>query len=462
MMGNRIFLLVIGVLCVSVLLGTFSIGSVAPVEGSLRPKDTFREEVKGLDQVVEVASVQELVSNAAESAAEVIQWEGLDKMNDVIMRYWAGNMFCEEMRERTVPSTPQSPTLVNITFGCGDLYTKARVGTGNFISLIYSMRLAARAFGNLDVAMTCFDAEATMDALILPWLMGWFPESSRPTNGAVVPELDSACTGYKYNPTGYMIREMKYDLRRMAIGLVGIPSPDHPSYQFAKRYLWTDNSPDREFRQLADPTEGEEPLYPDVELDDVIIHFRCGDLMNSNHPSFAFMKFNDFARHISPGAQSIGIVTQPFEAKGMQQRREDANQGGRCKIVVHAFVDYLQERHPSAKIRIHNNADETLSLTYARMIMANQTIAGISSFGVFGPIANFGTGYVRKPDYPKAPNRWLLNFLEDERLHESSRDVVLFEAPVRLAVARVKSYWNNDPTGATLVEWFRNETLVGR
>ena len=294
-----------------------------------------------------------------------------------------------------------------------------------------------------------------MDTLILPWLMGWFPESSRSTKGAMVPELDSVCTRYSDNPLGYMVREMKYDLRRLAFGLVGIPSHDHPSYQFAKNYLWTDNSQDREYRQITDPVEGEEPHYPDVELDDVVLHFRCGDLMNTNHSAFAFMKFNDFARHISPGVRSIGIVTQPFEAKGVQQRPEDANQGGRCKIVVHAFIDYLQERHPLAKIHIHNHADEALPLTYA----------GISTFGVFGSIANLGTGYVRKPDFPRAPNQWLLNFLDDERLRESTRDIIIFDAPERLDVARrarVQSYWTNDPTGATLVEWFRNATLVGQ
>ena len=33
----------------------------------------------------------------------------------------------------------------------------------------------------------------------------------------------------------------------------------------------------------------------------------------------------------------------------------------------------------------------------------------VGSFGVFPGIATFGQGYVRQPDYAKAPNRWLLD-----------------------------------------------------
>jgi hypothetical protein len=55
------------------------------------------------------------------------------------------------------------------------------------MALIYAMRLAARAYGTIDLAIQCHDAEQTKHELILPWLMGWFPESSQPTPDAPPP-----------------------------------------------------------------------------------------------------------------------------------------------------------------------------------------------------------------------------------------------------------------------------------
>ena len=40
--------------------------------------------------------------------------------------------------------------------------------------------------------------------------------------------------------------------------------------------------------QLPSPKRNDPPLYSNVELDDVVIHFRCGDLISSNSAAFAF------------------------------------------------------------------------------------------------------------------------------------------------------------------------------
>jgi hypothetical protein len=64
--------------------------------------------------------------------------------------------------------------------------------------------------------------------------------------------------------------------------------------------------------QLSVPTRDEPPLIPGVVLDDVVIHFRGGDLFNTNHPGYGFMKFSAFSNRILPNTKSIGIVTQPL------------------------------------------------------------------------------------------------------------------------------------------------------
>jgi hypothetical protein len=73
---------------------------------------------------------------------------------------------------------------------------------------------------------------------------------------------------------------------------------------------------------------------------------------------------------------------------------------------VGALVDYIDRRHPHARISVHNGPNETIALAYARMIMANQTVVGISTFGVFPALSTFGTGYLHQPHGPFV-NGWM-------------------------------------------------------
>ena len=339
------------------------------------------------------SSFEAHVAEAVAKADRIVHWHGKPKLNHVINRFWKGNAFCDEMGEEGIEPGGSVSVLLNITFGCEDLLS-SMLGTGNFMSLFYAIRLTARLWGNVDVLMTCSDATDQRHALILPWLMGLHLESQ--ATRTQLPTIEKACERYHLHPTGYMLREMQYDLRRMAVGLVGYLSADNEAARhFAEESMKKDHA--TTIHQVPNSPIELLPLYPEIELDDVAIHFRCGDLMSSGHKGFAFMKFYDFSRHISSEARSIGILTQPFEKTGGQQRADDGVNGDRCRIVVNGLVDYLTDRHPQARLRVHNQLNETMALSYARMILANQTIAGISSFGVFGPIANFGMGYVRKP-----------------------------------------------------------------
>ena len=106
------------------------------------------------------------------------------------------------------------------------------------------------------------------------------------------------------------------------------------------------------------------------------------------------IRFKEYKKWISPDTESIGIVTQPFEKK--RNRGPDGRKAENCRLVVHALVDYLQAFAPKARITIHNGANETLPLAYARMVMANYTITSLSSFGIFPVIGTFGQGYFQK------------------------------------------------------------------
>jgi hypothetical protein len=189
--------------------------------------------------------------------------------------------------------------------------------------------------------------------------------------------------------------------------------------------------------------------------DDVVAHFRCGDIISSSHPSFGFMKFSAYIKLISPETKSIGIITQPFELTN-QSRYFDAtkNKRRRCKELVSAFVEQLSESFPEARIIIHNGPKETIALAYARMIMAKQAIVGIGTFGVFPALATFGTGYIRKPDFAVAPNRWLLSPPVDEHY----ANVVLFDEPNLLMTYDVKKLRELPGRDENVLNWFRNDT----
>lgn len=262
---------------------------------------------------------------------------------------------------------------------------------------------------------------------------------------------------------------MQYDFRRMAIGLVGVPRPDHASAQFAEKYLWSKregvHDESTSVLQIPIPHKRGEPVFPrgSVELDDAVIHFRCGDLMTSDHPYFGMLKFHGYTKYISSEVRTIGIVTQPFNGKVQTARLVDTNPTSldRCRVLIMSLVGYIQERFPSSRIRIHNGPNKTVALAYARMIMANQTISGVSTFGVFPTLASFGTGYFRLPEYPRGAtgfNTWLL----DPPIERLAENVVLErEENTYMVAVAIRELWEARGVEAVL-EWFRNDGMESK
>jgi len=90
------------------------------------------------------------------------------------------------------------------------------------------------------------------------------------------------------------------------------------------------------------------------------------------------------------------------------------------------------------------------------MVMANQTMAGITSFGVFPVVASFGTGYVRSPDYSKGPNTWLA---QNPPLEQMTDSIVLMKEPNLLMAGVIKEMWQKENGQDLVLEWFRNDTF---
>lgn len=377
--------------------------------------------------------------------------------------YWEGDAaICKNMDHLSeiVETENLKKGILNFTIGCQQYFKESPLGTGNWISAFYGLRLAALTHGNIDINMACFDALEEKTNLILPWLMGKWP-ARKPEQPFPWPHPDSeikpwglpsmklACGNYDTCPIGYMTPFMRYELQRMAIAIAGIPNDSHPSAEFAKKYLWSDKNGSKDVYQIPDPQPGDAPLVPGIELDDTAIHFRCGDIMgHTNHPSFGFMKFTAYKKWVSPEAKTIGIVTGPFEDDS-QNRKSRVNSN--CKPVVLELKKYLEEHFPSATVKIRNDGDETITTAYARLIMANQTFASITSFGVFPVVATFGTGYIKKPDFPKVPNKWipLTSEMYDDIIMMDEREVLM---------AGTTLGWLRQPNGMErVIYWFKTE-----
>lgn len=379
---------------------------------------------------------------------------------------------------------PPLPVVLHIHFGCHELFLKSKFGSGNFIQAIYMMRQAAQQLGNIDIRMSCHDAVAAQADLLLPWFTGrWrstqFPPpttapasaaatimAARLAEAAIIPlPFRNFCGPFYLTPLTHFYREMQYDVRKMTISLVGI-IPNHASEQFAEEVLWGDTidseNVDRgattkalNVPQLPIPSRNDDALFPDVVLDDAVIHFRCGDLLSTELSNYGFMTFAGYTRHISPAARSIGILTQPFgDGIEVQQRWQDTGAAlrQRCRTLVLSLVDYIHHRIPLAVVRVHNDPEESIALAYARMVMANQTVAAMSTFGVFPIIGTFGTGYFLRPG-KWSPNVWLLH----PPIVTLTNNVVLFDESNIMVGAATKTLWDSGGDQAVL-DWFWKET----
>jgi hypothetical protein len=179
------------------------------------------------------------------------------------------------------------------------------------------------------------------------------------------------------------------------------------------------------------------------------------------------LTFKGYTRYISPEARTIGILTQPFSfsnvtASGVSSTNAQVRlydvagpNADRCRIVVTALVEYIQERHPKARITIHNGPNETIASTFARMIMANQTIVGASSsFGLFPTLATFGFGdYIAPKRIEGSPlSQWL--FFEP-RLDNLVDNVMVVENNERAMVGTIQNLWETEGADRVL-KWFKS------
>jgi hypothetical protein len=256
------------------------------------------------------------------------------------------------------------------------------VGEGNWVTALYAVRLAARFF-QVDVLFQCSDAQATRRNMLLPWFNGYWPWNEPADDGRNnnLTEWIVCNNRYKKLRIDTLARQIQKDVQQMAVKLVGSTEPNESLHS-----------------SIITSPESSPPLFSNIELDQVAIHFRCGDAFGgAKKNDYGVIKFSEYKKWIAKNGdtKTIGIVTQPFE-KHLIFREQDAVKVDECRQATTALVDYLQDFLPEARIRIHNTENETLPLAYARLAMAKQSFSSLSSFGAFAVVGTFGQGYIQK------------------------------------------------------------------
>lgn len=305
------------------------------------------------------------------------------------------------------------------------------------MTYLYASRMAAYLY-EINFKFQCTDQHASIMQLLLPWFDTLQPAyannnvhnytylndkynasasnggGSRTTmvwpytNGAataspyVPPSVVAACTDrYPELRLDYMSAQIQTDSRKMAVLLLGTRDRNGKVLTEQEQHAKTNNKNhhDNNATELwwSHPSLPIDtpPIIPNIELDEAMIHFRCGDVMGgANRHDFGMIKFNAY-KVIPATTHTIGIATQPFEPHLL--RGQDRRKAGPCKDVAYALVHYLQEHvAPNATITIRNSINETLPLTYARLVMAKISITSLSSFGIFPVVGTFGQGYFQQ------------------------------------------------------------------
>mmetsp|Transcript_27594 Transcript_27594/g.58960 ORF Transcript_27594/g.58960 Transcript_27594/m.58960 type:complete len:488 (+) Transcript_27594:105-1568(+) len=283
--------------------------------------------------------------------------------------------------------------LLNLTINCTELLLPHNlgIGQGNWITIIYNVRMAV-ALARVDFQFQCdVKASENPDAM-LPHFAGFYP----------APGLIGADNEWPYSDSKPTEQEACWDQRvRRAYGRLRIDKVAGMIRDNAQKIAVTiAGSFNGKYQHPAIPPD-QKPLRPDIVLDDVAIHLRCGDIFGAvNRYDFGFIPFSAYKKYIrrDGSIKRIGILTQPFEKS--RNRAGDNRKTEECKTLTYLLVDYLKDfmapHSGNVTITIHNSPNETLPMVYARLSMANQSFTSLSSFGIFPVIGAFGEGYFQK------------------------------------------------------------------
>jgi hypothetical protein len=160
------------------------------------------------------------------------------------------------------------------------------------------------------------------------------------------------------------------------------------------------------------------------DLDEATIHLRTGDIARQDNVLYGMVPFQLYTKLLPRTVKTIGIVTAPFQQARPAWGYGDADLN---EAVVTAARDYIQKEFPNATVSIRNDdVNETMAMTYVRMVSANWSFCCPSTFCLFPALANIGESYIlQSPLFGGSPS-WIDKVTESfQNIHYVNEPYVL-------------------------------------
>lgn len=168
------------------------------------------------------------------------------------------------------------------------------------------------------------------------------------------------------------------------------------------------------------------------DLDEATIHLRTGDIARQENALYGMVPFQLYTKLLPRTVKTIGIVTAPFQQARPAWGPGDADLN---EAVVTAARNYIQKEFPDATVSIRNDdTNETMAMTYVRMVSANWSFCCPSTFCLFPALANMGESYIlQSPLFGGSPS-WI------EKVTESFHNIHYLNEPYVLS--QIFWQWN--------------------
>ena len=321
------------------------------------------------------------------------------------------------------------PMVLNVTADCAFLNDKFS-GQGDAILALYRLRMTT-ALAKVDFQFQCTNNDDKVDLSTndaptndylkdksrkLRWVFPWFAsfQSSSddkdpwPYRGES-PTQEQLCgleANHESIPIDRMADQIREDVRKMALRLVGSrskePQRTHPLIPLDIK-----------------------PWIPDIEMDDVIIHFPCNSdeydwqAGTTREPSpVGVLQFNEYNKRINKNVRSIGIIRE--SSKSNLGNAHEAM----CHRASSLLVEYLQHFYGKNRVSISIYEDDTLPLQYTRIAMAQQSFSSFSTFGMLPIIGTFGEGYFQPSTTTTYGIENIVNYSGFENIHLMNGNVL--------------------------------------
>ena len=129
-------------------------------------------------------------------------------------------------------------------------------------------------------------------------------------------------------------------------------------------------------------------------LDDVAVHFRCGNVLAQKHGQYGLVPFQAVAALVPPDSNvSVGIVTQPYPdlCRGFHLQQSQSLHGAsqcacQCDYLLDELVTTLRSLRPRATVTVHSN-DNLIAAWWRLALAPVATLCQSSTFCLWPTLA---------------------------------------------------------------------------